>query len=91
VTQPHSYTLEIRYVDRPPEVRRIDAQRVGHRPRPRRHRTRRLAGLRGHAEIEFENGQLVVHPDVAGATMISAEVFTNAKLRTEFVGLILRK
>jgi S1-C subfamily serine protease len=60
VTAPHSYTLEIRYVHRAPEVRKIDARRV-------------VIGRDGgdivlgdpqasaaHAEIEFENGQLVV-------------------------------
>lgn len=57
---PHSYTLEVRYVHRAPEVRRFDARRV-------------VIGRDGgdivlgdpqasaaHAEIEFENGQLVV-------------------------------
>ncbi|HVH99832.1 MAG TPA: FHA domain-containing protein, partial [Enhygromyxa sp.] len=60
MTQPQFYTLEIRYVNRAPEVRRIDARRV-------------VIGRDGgdivlgdgqasaaHAEIEFENGQLVV-------------------------------
>jgi S1-C subfamily serine protease len=56
----HSYTLEIRYVHRAPEVRRIEAGRV-------------VIGRDGgdivlgdpqasaaHAELEFENGQLIV-------------------------------
>src|SRR5262249_34684997 len=56
----HSYTLEIRYVHRTPEIRRIEANRV-------------VIGRDGgdivlgdaqasaaHAEIEFENGQIVV-------------------------------
>jgi S1-C subfamily serine protease len=60
VTPPHSYTLEVRYVHRAPEVRKFDARRV-------------VIGRDGgdivlgdpqasaaHAEIEFENGQLVV-------------------------------
>jgi pSer/pThr/pTyr-binding forkhead associated (FHA) protein len=60
VTPPQSDTLEVRYVDRAAEVRRFDARRV-------------VIGRDGgdivlgdpqtsaaHAEIEFENGQLVV-------------------------------
>lgn len=60
MTSPHSYTLEIHYVHGAPEVRRFDARRV-------------VIGRDGgdvvlgdpqasaaHAEIEFENGQLVV-------------------------------
>lgn len=60
MTAPQSYTLELRYVHRAPEVRRFDARRV-------------VIGRDGgdivlgdpqasaaHAEIEFENGQLVV-------------------------------
>jgi hypothetical protein len=60
VTPPQSYSLEIRYVHRAPEVRKFDARRV-------------VIGRDGgdvvlgdpqasaaHAEIEFENGQLVV-------------------------------
>lgn len=56
----HSYTLEIRYVDRPPEVRRIDARRVVIGRDGGDIVLRDAQASAAHAEIEFENGQVVV-------------------------------
>ena len=60
MSQPHYYTLEIRYLHKQPEVRRIEAARLVIGRDGGDIVLRDPQASAAHAEIEFQNGQLVV-------------------------------